>query len=626
MAEERAVHPRDAVAGPLVPPWQWLARQLRRQWTDPVDSVCWVVFCVSLPLALAALMPEGSGLASFVEITPLHGVAETVAIVVAMLVFGVTWNAYSSERSGNLVILACALFSAALVDLADMFTFDDVWNRPLASPGPQVDFTLPANIIAAVALLIVSLRRPMPLHSPFARYGILAASLLIVVPVYAIVFLSGPAVQLAFAGGAQMASLEPQAEALIAALMLVPAVRFYRAARRSRSEEAAGMFGATCMFLLAQLGFALYSQADGGFNLLGHAYKIAAYTFIYRAVFIVSVKEPFDRLRAAERRNRLANELLERMFESIHVLVAYLDRDMNFVRVNAAYAGADGRPPEFFSGKNHFALYPHAENEAIFRRVVETGEPYSVSAKPFSYPEHPERGTTYWDWHIEPVKDAEGRVQAIVLSLLDVTQRVRHEEILGASLEDSIQAIAATVESRDPYTAGHQRRVATLAAAIAHELRLSEGRIRGLHLAATIHDLGKIHIPAEILTKPGRLTPIEFEMMKLHPQAGYDIVKDIKFPWPIAQIILQHHERLDGSGYPKGLKGDAILLEAKILAVADVAESMMSHRPYRPALGLGAAAAEVGRGRGTAFDPAVVDAFATVIRNGSFSFDAPQPG
>lgn len=624
MADERTVQAHPLRTRAPAPARIALTRMLRKQWSDPLYSVCWVVLCVSLPLALAVAMPGGPAPGLIGGFTPLHGLAETFAIVVAMLVFGVTWNAYSTERSGNLVILACALFSAALVDVGDMFLTDDFSSRPLAPTDLPVDFTLPSNIIAAAGLLIVSLRRPLPLTGPFARHLILAASLLIVVPVYVATFLSAPTLHLLFAGGGDVVRYEPQAEALIAAALLVPAVRFYLQARRSRSEEAAGIFGATCMLVFAQIGFALQSASEAGFVLMGHGYKIAAYAFIYRAVFIVSVKEPFERVRAAERQNRLANELLERVFESVHVLIAYIDRDMNFVRVNSAYASADGRPPEFFAGKNHFALYPHAENEAIFRRVVDTGEPYSAYARPFAYPERPERGTTYWDWHIEPVKDAEGRVQALVLSLLDVTQRVRHEEILGASLEDSIQAIAATVESRDPYTAGHQRRVAALATAIARELGMPEERIRGLHLAATIHDLGKIHIPAEILTKPGRLSPIEFEMMKLHPQAGHDIVKDIKFPWPIAQIIVQHHERMDGSGYPKGLRGEAILPEARIIAVADVAESMMSHRPYRPALGLDAALTEVIRGRGTAFDPAVVDAFVRLIRDAKFSFDTAE--
>ena len=195
-----------------------------------------------------------------------------------------------------------------------------------------------------------------------------------------------------------------------------------------------------------------------------------------------------------------------------------------------------------------------------------------------------------------------------------------HEEILRKSLEQSIQAIADTVEMRDPYTAGHQRRVGELAAAIAQELGLSDDKIHGLRLAASIHDLGKIKVPAEILAKPGKLTNIELMLIKAHAQAGYDILKDIAFPWPIATIVWQHHERLDGSGYPLGLKDDQILFESRIMAVADVVEAMASHRPYRPSLGMEATLAEIERGRGSAYDPAVVNACLKVIREGRFAF------
>lgn len=187
-------------------------------------------------------------------------------------------------------------------------------------------------------------------------------------------------------------------------------------------------------------------------------------------------------------------------------------------------------------------------------------------------------------------------------------ERQHYAEQLRASLEDALQAIAATVEMRDPYTAGHQRRVAHLAIAIAQEMGLREEQCHGIHLAGIVHDLGKIHIPAEVLSKPGRLSEIEFSFIKIHPQAGYDILKGIEFPWPIAQAVLQHHERLDGSGYPQGLAGDAIILEARILAVADVVEAMASHRPYRPSLGLEAALSEISTKRGIHFDPSVVDA------------------
>lgn len=190
-----------------------------------------------------------------------------------------------------------------------------------------------------------------------------------------------------------------------------------------------------------------------------------------------------------------------------------------------------------------------------------------------------------------------------------------------ASLESTIGAIASTVDMRDPYTAGHQQRVARLAAAIARGLGLPEDQIRGLYLAGVIHDVGKVVTPAEILNKPGKLSSLEFQLIQAHAQAGYDIIKGVNFLWPIAEMVRQHHERLDGSGYPRGLKGEEILREARILAVADVVEAMMSHRPYRPALGLGPALAEIEKGRGRVYDAAAVDACLKLFREKSFRFE-----
>jgi len=184
------------------------------------------------------------------------------------------------------------------------------------------------------------------------------------------------------------------------------------------------------------------------------------------------------------------------------------------------------------------------------------------------------------------------------------------------SMAETIAALADTLEIRDAYTAGHHRRVTKIAEAIAKELALDVERARGLRLACGIHDLGKIGISTDILSKPGKLTALEFEMIKTHPRVGYEVLKDIKFPWPIADIILQHHERTDGSGYPNGLKGDAILLEAKILAVADVVEAIMSHRPYRPSLGLKAALDEIRQGSGKVYDTTVVEACLKAFESG----------
>jgi PAS domain S-box-containing protein/putative nucleotidyltransferase with HDIG domain len=199
--------------------------------------------------------------------------------------------------------------------------------------------------------------------------------------------------------------------------------------------------------------------------------------------------------------------------------------------------------------------------------------------------------------------------------LRDITARKKAEEELNRSLEklrktfvDTINALVSALERRDPYTAGHQKRVANLACAIAKEMGLSKKKIEGIRLAGIVHDIGKIQIPTEILIKPDHLSDIEFVMIKTHPQVGYDILKEIDFPYPVAQIILQHHERLDGSGYPEGLQSEDIFLEAKILAVADVVEAMSSHRPYRPAMGMTTALNEIKKYRGTLYDPKAVDA------------------
>lgn len=177
---------------------------------------------------------------------------------------------------------------------------------------------------------------------------------------------------------------------------------------------------------------------------------------------------------------------------------------------------------------------------------------------------------------------------------------------IRANLFDFITAIAATIEMRDPDTAGHQRRTANLATAIAKQMKLPERMIEGLYLAGAMHDIGKIRVPIEILSKPGQLTDLEFDLIKQHSQSGYDILKTIDFSWPLADIVLQHHERLDGTGYPHGLKDQEIMLEAKILAVADVVEAMISHRPYRPALGIKMAINEINTQIGTRYDPLIV--------------------
>ena len=197
-------------------------------------------------------------------------------------------------------------------------------------------------------------------------------------------------------------------------------------------------------------------------------------------------------------------------------------------------------------------------------------------------------------------------------------------ERLHKVLNETVSALGAALEMRDPYTAGHQRRVAQLAVAIARELGSPNDLREGLLAASLLHDLGKLRVPIEILTKPDRLSPTELEIVRQHPRAGYDVLEGIDFPWPIARIVLQHHERLDGSGYPAGLWGDAIRSEARILAVADVVEAMARERPYRAALGIDAALAEIVAHRGKKYDANAVDACVRLFRTRGFRWDATE--
>ncbi|MDO9578342.1 MAG: HD domain-containing protein [Candidatus Cloacimonadales bacterium] len=220
------------------------------------------------------------------------------------------------------------------------------------------------------------------------------------------------------------------------------------------------------------------------------------------------------------------------------------------------------------------------------------------------------------------------RKPAYLATIRDITLRKNAEKALRQSnlklrklMEEVVNGLVFAIEMRDPYTAGHQRRVAELACKIGEEMKLSVDQLDGLRIAALLHDIGKIHVPSEILSKPGKLTKVEFAIIESHAEAGYDILKTIEFPWPIAQIVLQHHEKMDGSSYPNGLKTDDILLEARIICVADVIEAMSSHRPYRPALGLKLALQEINMNKGILYDDNVVIACNKVMKTGNFQFN-----
>jgi putative nucleotidyltransferase with HDIG domain len=229
---------------------------------------------------------------------------------------------------------------------------------------------------------------------------------------------------------------------------------------------------------------------------------------------------------------------------------------------------------------------------------------------------------------VNAIRDKDNRFLNFFTTVEDITVRKQAEEALNQSLKKlrknlmgTIQAMSSMVEMRDPYTAGHEKIVSMLARAIANELGLPSDAVDNIRMAASIHDIGKMSVPVEILSKPGRLSDIEMKLIQIHSQAGYDILKDVDLPYPIAQIVLQHHERLNGSGYPQGVKADDILFESRIVSVADVIEAMASHRPYRPALGIDMALEEIEKNKGIFYDAVVVDACVRLFREKGFKLE-----
>lgn len=357
-------------------------------------------------------------------------------------------------------------------------------------------------------------------------------------------------------------------------------------------------------------GYASESSAIKAINLGAYSYIRKPYDV---EQLLLTIQRATER-NAADQALRESEERYRELVENASDIIYTHDLDGQFTSSNPAASRVYGYSLEELLQLNIADLIdpehlPLAQEKArLNRQNAHHSEPYQLLT-------HSRDGSPVWVEVSTRLVSKDGQSEGVEGIARDITARKHAEEELQRSverlqmtLEQTVHALAAAVEMRDPYTAGHQRRVADLASAVAEELGLSEHHSRGIHMAGLIHDVGKIHIPAEILSKPTRLTEVEWNLIKTHPRVGHDILKAIQFPWPVARIVLQHHERMDGSGYPEGLSGAHILPEARILAVADVVEAMASHRPYRPARALQEALQEIEAHKGTLYDPDAVDA------------------
>jgi PAS domain S-box-containing protein len=324
----------------------------------------------------------------------------------------------------------------------------------------------------------------------------------------------------------------------------------------------------------------------------------------------------------------LADEALRALTSRQDAILAAVPEIIIEVNNNMVYTWANSGGFEFFGddviGKEA-AFYFEGEQE-----TYDTVSPLFKGVENIIYLESWQRRKDgekrLLAWWCRALKDKSGQVTGALSSARDITDRKRAEEELRQSFEKlrkalgaTVNAISLTVEMKDPYTSGHQQRVSDLARAIATEMGLSADRQDFILTASSIHDIGKIALPAEILSKPTKLTELEFSLIKTHAQIGYDILKDIEFPWPVADVVLQHHERMNGSGYPNGLKGENILLEARILAIADVVEAIASHRPYRPALGIDLALEDISGNKDILYDADAVDACLRLFREKGYT-------
>jgi PAS domain S-box-containing protein len=311
----------------------------------------------------------------------------------------------------------------------------------------------------------------------------------------------------------------------------------------------------------------------------------------------------------------------------VPALIFYKDIEGRIVRANKIMADSLKMPIKDMIGKTTEELFPKEQAENMRKddkEVMISGKPKKNIIEPYDTPE----GVRWVISDKIPYRDKKGKVTGIIGLAKDVTaQRKSEQELLQSyqklkkNMDATLETMSKIIEVKDPYTAGHQQRVSQLATAIAKELNLSPDKIEGIRIASLIHDIGKIGLPTEILSKPSRLDDIEFSLVKRHSQMGHDILKTIDFSYPVAGIVLQHHERLNGSGYPNHLKGDEIFLEARILGVTDVVEAISSHRPYRAALGVDAALGEISKNKGILYDPKAVDTCIELFKEKGFKFE-----
>jgi len=547
-----------------------------------------------VPPTIASILLAGVAQYDFLT---FHVLAEGAAILIGFMMFAAAWNTTRFTGDYFLLFMGTGYFWVAVIDIVHVLAYPDMNLILPGSANLASQFWLVARFFECGILLAGALIYFRSNHGflQFAALGVVS-----VVMIHVVLLGYFPAT---FVDGVGLTQFKIQSEHVIIVLLGI-ALYFYGKSPAFKGDRTKSFIVAALLFTIAaEFMFTAYTVFFSQFNMVGHLLKIFSFWMIYQALIAKILVAPHLKihlLNQSIQQSPLGMSLLDLKGENITKNPAY----EKLMKVGTYHLVRGSERIDI--SKDETWLDTVGVMTALNEGRAWHGTVESQTASP----------TPRLDAvSISPVMGSSGEMKAALVTISDVTQLVQAKNLVsdqGNAITDvligSIAAVADLLETRDPYTSGHSKKVAAMAVELGRELGLGQTELDGLRFAGLIHDIGKIKVPMDILNKPSRLSTAEFEIIKEHPRIGYQVIENIPFPWDVPQIILSHHERWQGQGYPDGLVGDDIPFGARILAVADVIESVTSHRPYRPALGIEKAFDILHEGKGVEFDPAVVDA------------------
>lgn len=608
---------------------------------DPEREVSALVPRLSRPLvvALGLVAVAGAYWVSRQNYLLFHSVVEMFRALTAASIFAIAWHSRRYLGSGSIWFLGVSFACTGLITMLHMLAYKGMGVFPDGGANLPTQLWIASRYVAAMAVCIAAYtphgRFPpaLTLGGVTAFAGLLLGSIF-VYPVFPDCFIEGVG----------LTPFKVVSEYVIVAAFVAGYVGLRLNASRGPTRMRQLIGTAVLYDALGDLTFTLYTDVFGTLNFLGHAFVTVSDVLVYTTFVHSGIRRPQELVFWTIERDRqaLKQEVEKQSVQILETVSELKQEHAELEQTRQVLDGFRARESAILDTVGEAILCLDARGVVSFANIaarrspgIHVGLPSppwlddAVAAAelegqadvdlPPARGAVPEANGRTVEVAVRPLPaDAGDAGDALVVVIRDITgkrelerQAVRHAAVLRRSLVETIGVVSQMVAMRDPYTAEHQRRVARLAYDIAREMGLEEEEAVGIALAGTVHDIGKISIPAEVLNRPGRLSAIEYELIKTHAQAGYEILRNAKLPWPIAEMIYQHHEKLDGTGYPLGLRAGQIVRGARILSVADVVEAMASHRPYRPALGIEAALEEVGRSAGLSLD---ADAVAACIR------------